>query len=198
MVCVSICSNSCNTHFHTQWSIFLQERVVSEIYSMALSERNQQVLCQVNICNQKTLFLHYTWYFINAFVLAWYHDDACLICCRLVFPRGSWPSAALCCLVMVTLSMRLSREPLKSCRTNLSHPLTSGNGVYSLYMLCVQLTQLKISTIVGSFGEIFFSFREFSKDWTGRFRSMHAPMALSSQINKFINFAKWGSFYQVY
>ena len=34
-------------YLHTQWSIFLQERVVSEIYSMALSERNQQALCQV-------------------------------------------------------------------------------------------------------------------------------------------------------
>ena len=30
-----------------QWCLFLQERVVTEIYSLAMTERNQQALCQV-------------------------------------------------------------------------------------------------------------------------------------------------------
>ena len=33
-----------------QWCIFLQERVVAEIYSVAMTERNQQALCQVCEC----------------------------------------------------------------------------------------------------------------------------------------------------
>ena len=34
-------------HF-LQWCLFLQERVVTEIFSMAMTERNQQALCQVS------------------------------------------------------------------------------------------------------------------------------------------------------
>jgi hypothetical protein len=32
-----------------KWCVFLQERVVTEIFSMAMTERNQQALCQVNL-----------------------------------------------------------------------------------------------------------------------------------------------------
>ena len=33
-----------------QWCMFLQERVVAEIYTLAMTERNQQALCQVCEC----------------------------------------------------------------------------------------------------------------------------------------------------
>ena len=41
-----ICMHPCCC-VHLQWCLFLQERIVTEIYSLAMTERNQQALCQV-------------------------------------------------------------------------------------------------------------------------------------------------------
>ncbi len=43
-----------------QWCVFLQERVVSEIFYIAMSERNQQVLCQVSALQQVLSTLQYS------------------------------------------------------------------------------------------------------------------------------------------
>ena len=124
------------TQTYTQWSIFLQERVVSEIYSMALSERNQQALCQVTVSTLTTNYMYTQ--LVSIYNIMSHFYARYVTCYRLVSLRGFWPNAVLCCPVMVTLSMKLWREPLRNYHTSLSLPLTSGNlQTLDIYDWCV-------------------------------------------------------------